>query len=392
MPESPENAIDNLMQNDPHIIAGLVLKGGEIIYSTDNWDISPDISRVLSGCMSQNNELGDIQVSSTVEGERKKIVSIMKKESVDELSFERQYLPEIIDKELLELSEDDGLPILKGFVESYFGESGIITKIYGEVIKFLKGSSILPRESQRLVAMSYKGEGSIVAAKDDEHKVIIYLDPDGHAPGAVIEVQRALASLSSKVVDMDENAQLGGGQTQEAGPSAVGAPAAAIYMPQQTKNTILIVSDKPEILDFTGIFLKLGDFEIIKSTNTKEALEVLEGHYHEIVVVMLDKLLPDRSGYNTFDKIKSNEKYSDIKVILFDKNFKQSGDGNDEFFPYPYIFKPPSPPGDLGVVGEQIAKKPNTEEIQKNEPYCKHCGSKLAKGQSICHVCRNKVI
>ncbi len=164
-----------------------------------------------------------------------------------------------------------------------------------------------------------------------------------------------------------------------------------INMSQQIKNGILIVSDKPELLDLTGKFLNLGDFIIIKRTNAKEALEVLEKHYNEIAVVMLDRLMPGRSGYNALNEIKRNEKYSDIKVVLFtDKSFKQSSDGNDEFFPYPYIFKPPSPPG--GSTSEPIAKPAITEEVQENEPYCKHCGSKLAKGQLICHVCRNKVI
>ncbi|KKN20039.1 hypothetical protein LCGC14_0939560, partial [marine sediment metagenome] len=117
MPESPENAINSLMQNDPHIIAGAVLKGSEIVYSTDNWDISADIGRISSSWMSQNAQF--IMVSG---------------------------------------------------------------------VKY----SVLQMESERLVAMSYKGEGSIVASKDDVHKLIIYLDPDGYALGAVMEVQRAV--------------------------------------------------------------------------------------------------------------------------------------------------------------------------------------------------------
>lgn len=69
---------------------------------------------------------------SVVEEERKKIKLIMIKESVDEVSFERQYLPEIIDSRILELSENDGLPMLKGFVEIYFRAFGLITKTHGK--------------------------------------------------------------------------------------------------------------------------------------------------------------------------------------------------------------------------------------------------------------------
>ncbi|MFW9989551.1 MAG: hypothetical protein ACFFC3_12925, partial [Candidatus Odinarchaeota archaeon] len=97
MPVDPQTAVNNLMQADPHIIAVAVIKGKEIIYSTDNWDISADVDRVISSWLSQNAQF--IMVSG---------------------------------------------------------------------VKY----SILQMEAERLVAMSYKGDGSIVAAKDDEHKLI----------------------------------------------------------------------------------------------------------------------------------------------------------------------------------------------------------------------------
>jgi len=37
------------------------------------------------------------------------------------------------------------------------------------------------------------------------------------------------------------------------------------------------------------------------------------------------------------------------------------------------------------------AKDPTVKE-PKQTPYCKYCGGTLAKGESICHVCGNKVI
>ena len=42
MPIDPATAVYNLMQTDPNIIAVAVLKGKDLIYSTDNWDISGD--------------------------------------------------------------------------------------------------------------------------------------------------------------------------------------------------------------------------------------------------------------------------------------------------------------------------------------------------------------
>ncbi|MFW9824581.1 MAG: hypothetical protein ACFFE4_16680 [Candidatus Thorarchaeota archaeon] len=148
MPVDAATAVYNLMQADPHIIAVAVLKGKEIIYTTDNWDISADVDRVVSSWTGQNAQF--IMVTG---------------------------------------------------------------------VKY----SVLQIEPERLVAMSYKGEGYIVAAKDDEHKLIAYLDPDGYGLGAAMDVQRALGTMSSKAGYMDQNAQLGQKTTQMGGTPSTGA-------------------------------------------------------------------------------------------------------------------------------------------------------------------------
>lgn len=135
MPLDAETAVYNLMQADPHIIAAAVIAGkNDIIYTTDNWDISADVGRVVSSWIAQNAQF--IMVSG---------------------------------------------------------------------VKY----SILQCEPERLVATSIRGEGSIVAAKDDEHKLIAYLEPDGYAPGAVMDVQRTLSTMSTKTAYLDSGAQLG---------------------------------------------------------------------------------------------------------------------------------------------------------------------------------------
>ena len=189
MPESPENAINNLMQNDPHIIAGAVLKGSEIVYSTDNWDISADIGRISSSWMSQNAQF--IMVSG---------------------------------------------------------------------VKY----SVLQMESERLVAMSYKGEGSIVASKDDVHKLIIYLDPDGYALGAVMEVQRAVSSMSEQSTYMDPNAQLGDTQDQTAETASVGG--GGTVDPQlkgEIKAFLDWIKDAEGLVGYINYYLQQNNAQII---------------------------------------------------------------------------------------------------------------------------------
>ncbi|MBD3196921.1 MAG: hypothetical protein GF317_17845 [Candidatus Lokiarchaeota archaeon] len=133
----PETAVYNLMQKDPTIIAAAVLQGRkDIIFQTDNWDISPDIDKVIS---------------------------------------------------------------------SWIGKNAQFIKISG--VKY----SMLQCTDERMAATSIKGEGSIIAAKDDEHKLIAYVSPDGDMRGAMMDTARAVAEMSSKESYMDEGDQLGSG-------------------------------------------------------------------------------------------------------------------------------------------------------------------------------------
>lgn len=134
MPATPETTVYNLMQKDPSIIAAAVLQGNNIIYSTDNWDISADVGKVVSSWNSMNAQF--IMISG---------------------------------------------------------------------VKY----SILQCTTERLVATSIRGEGHILGSKDEEHKIIVYLEPDGEPMGATMDTARALGELSSKNTYLDENAQLG---------------------------------------------------------------------------------------------------------------------------------------------------------------------------------------
>jgi len=135
MPTDPATVINNLLQGDPSIIAAVAVQGRDtILYSTDNWDVSADISRVISSWNSLTAQF--IMISG---------------------------------------------------------------------VKY----SVLQCTSERLVATSIKGEGHIIGAKDEEHKLLVYLEPDGEAMGATMDVARSLSQLSSKETYLAGNAQLG---------------------------------------------------------------------------------------------------------------------------------------------------------------------------------------
>ena len=136
MTTDPATVIYNLLQKDPSIIAAAVVQGRDnILHSTDNWDISPDIAKVSSSWSSLNAQF--IMISG---------------------------------------------------------------------VKY----SVLQCTSERIVATSMRGEGHIIGAKDEEHKILIYLEPDGEPMGATMDTSRAVSELSTKQAYVDTNTQFSG--------------------------------------------------------------------------------------------------------------------------------------------------------------------------------------
>ncbi len=107
------------------------------------------------------------------------------------------------------------------------------------------------------------------------------------------------------------------------------------------KNTILIVDDEPDIVNLTEKFLKLGEFDTITSNNAKEAMKMVEENYDKIALILLDIMMPGRSGYSVLEEIKNNEKYKDILVVLFTvKSFNEDVQKGKNLGADDYIVKP----------------------------------------------------
>lgn len=94
-------------------------------------------------------------------------------------------------------------PDIDSVISSWIGQNAAFIKISG--VKY----SMLQCTEERMAATSVKGEGSIVAAKDDEHKIIAYVSPDGDMRGAMMDTARALSEMSSKEAYIGEDTQLG---------------------------------------------------------------------------------------------------------------------------------------------------------------------------------------
>ena len=186
-----ETAVNNLMAAEPSVIAvAIVEEKSKFVYSTDNWDITGDIDRVITSWTGQNAQF--IMINN---------------------------------------------------------------------VKY----SILQMTGERMTATSIRGQGHIVAAKDEERKVIAYVEPDGDMRTAYPETARCLASLSSKGPYLDESTQLGSasGQTSAAAPTSAVTSSIDPTLKAEIESFIQWIKDKDGLSGYINYYLQNNDANII---------------------------------------------------------------------------------------------------------------------------------
>ena len=78
--------------------------------------------------------------------------------------------------------------------------------------------------------------------------------------------------------------------------------------------TVLFVDDEDMIIEVAGeLFEQLG-YKVLTAGSGKEACEIYEKNKEQIDIVLLDMIMPDISGSDTYDKMKKID--PDIKVLL----------------------------------------------------------------------------
>jgi len=82
----------------------------------------------------------------------------------------------------------------------------------------------------------------------------------------------------------------------------------------KASGTILLVDDEEMIVDVGGQMLEKLGFEVLIAGSGKEAMEVYKKNRDRIGIVILDMIMPDMGGGETYDKLK--EINPDIKVLL----------------------------------------------------------------------------
>jgi len=78
--------------------------------------------------------------------------------------------------------------------------------------------------------------------------------------------------------------------------------------------TILIVDDEDDIILFLETLFRKNGYETMTAKNGNDALEVLKSHKPDLIT--LDLQMPKNTGTGFYRKIRHNEEYSKIPVIV----------------------------------------------------------------------------
>ncbi len=79
---------------------------------------------------------------------------------------------------------------------------------------------------------------------------------------------------------------------------------------------VLIVDDSMVTRSIIGKYAVSMGYDILEAGNGQLALDLLENQTHEVGLVLLDWNMPVLNGYDTVQRIKANDAYKHICVVM----------------------------------------------------------------------------
>ncbi|MDZ7626586.1 MAG: response regulator transcription factor [Ignavibacteriaceae bacterium] len=126
---------------------------------------------------------------------------------------------------------------------------------------------------------------------------------------------------------------------------------------------ILLVDDEVDILEFLKYNLEQDNFEVLVSSNGKDALKKIS---HNPDLIVLDIMMPEMDGFELYQQIKSNKEYQDIPIIFLTA---KSGETDEikglDLGASDYIQKPISPKKLIARIKSNLRKSDQTEKKSK---------------------------
>jgi two-component system alkaline phosphatase synthesis response regulator PhoP len=126
---------------------------------------------------------------------------------------------------------------------------------------------------------------------------------------------------------------------------------------------ILLVDDEEDILEFLKYNLEQENFEVLLSTNGKDALKKISQNPDLIV---LDIMMPEMDGFELYELIRNNKESQDIPIIFLTA---KSGETNEikglNLGASDYIQKPISPKKLIARIKSNLRKLSANEKKQQ---------------------------
>ena len=135
----------------------------------------------------------------------------------------------------------------------------------------------------------------------------------------------------------------------------------------ETNACILVVEDNPEMLNFVSSQLETT-YEVIKASNGKEALEILENN--SISLIVSDVMMPETNGFELCRTLKNNIEYSHIPIILLTAQITmQSKIEGIELGADDYIEKPFSTEYLLARIHNLLSNQEKLRQVFTSSPF-----------------------
>jgi len=102
---------------------------------------------------------------------------------------------------------------------------------------------------------------------------------------------------------------------------------------------IMIVDDEHDFRGMVCTLMKKEGHKVIEAKNGKECLKKLEkGHIPDLI--LLDIMMPEMNGWETFDRIKENTFWKDIPIVFLTVRKDDIAKSTGKFLGEDYITKP----------------------------------------------------
>ena len=124
---------------------------------------------------------------------------------------------------------------------------------------------------------------------------------------------------------------------------------------------ILLVDDEEDILDFLKYNLEQENFEVLVSSNSKDALINISQNPDLIV---LDIMMPEMDGFELYENIRSDKKYQHIPIIFLTAKAGETDEIKGlNLGASDYIQKPVSPKKLIARIKSNL-RKPSSSDIK----------------------------